>query len=132
MANVLIVEDELSTRMVLEIALVDAGHLVHGISSAEEALEMGDGLRCFDVMLTDVRMPDRSDHDLARMVIRECPNLRVILISGLDDDCAQCPYQPRCVFLHKPFSIAELLYAIRYALAAPRPAARGASETPQV
>jgi CheY-like chemotaxis protein len=57
----------------------------------------------FDVVLTDVRMPGLTGHDLARWLAKHYPATRLFLMTGLDISCDDCPILGGCTVLAKPF-----------------------------
>ena len=99
--NVLIVEDDVSTRE-LTAALVEA--LGYSVMTAESA---NDALRCLyseeacDVLLSDIRMPDMSGLDLIGRAQDARPGLPVVLISGDVDGIAEAMHSGRLA-LTKP------------------------------
>ena len=57
-------------------------YTVEEFESGPEALEHLRNDRAFDVLITDVLMPEMSGHALAERAIEVVPMLRVVLISG--------------------------------------------------
>jgi CheY-like chemotaxis protein len=87
-------------------AAADAA-VVLSLTTAEEAL--GAARReTFDVLLTDMVMPGMSGRDLARELVREYPNVRVVYMSGYH---AGAPV-PDWQFIAKPFDRQILLAKI--------------------
>jgi len=82
--RILIVDDAVAIRKVLRRILEDAGYEAIEAADAEAAL---DHLRRgkVDVILTDVQMPGRSGVELARLVSRDFPGVRVIAMSGFEE-----------------------------------------------
>jgi PAS domain S-box-containing protein len=81
MARVLIVDDELSIRETLGEFLVDAGHQVaraQTVAAAKEILAQG----AWDVVVTDIVMPQVSGLELLRELHGQAPRVKVILITG--------------------------------------------------
>lgn len=79
--RILVLEDEPQIREMLVDSLSRAGHLV------EAAADGLAGLACFqrgtfDVVLTDLSLPERSGLDVARAVKRMRPETPVVLITG--------------------------------------------------
>jgi signal transduction histidine kinase/CheY-like chemotaxis protein len=81
---VLIVDDAPAIRTVLRRVLESAGYDVADASDVDGALEL---LRRnpVDVVLTDVQMPGRSGVELAQLVTRDYPGVKVIAMSGFED-----------------------------------------------
>lgn len=63
--RVLLVEDHADTRMSMEILLKRAGHQVRSAGTAHEAISLAANEK-FDVVITDIGLPDRSGTDLMR------------------------------------------------------------------
>ncbi len=81
MAAILLVDDEPSSRMTLGLLLRHRGHLVReadGVVSAVRALEAD----AFDVIVTDLRMPDGLGLDVLHTAKVRCPDANVILITA--------------------------------------------------
>jgi len=82
-SSALVVDDELEVRETLAEILLSAGHRVVTAASGREALErMGE--ERFDVILTDIRMPDLDGRALYREIERRWPEraARVVFVSG--------------------------------------------------
>lgn len=81
MANLLIVDDEPAARTTLAILLRKRGHqvtLVDGAKAAVEALAEHD----FDLVVTDLRMPDGDGLEVLRAAKSHCPEAEVILLTA--------------------------------------------------
>lgn len=79
--RVLLVEDDVDNRQVLEELLGLLGHTATTAGSAEEALELFEGAS-FDVLLTDQNLPGMSGLALAELLRTKAPKLKVIISSG--------------------------------------------------
>jgi two-component system NtrC family sensor kinase len=81
--SALVVDDEAEVRETLAEILTSAGHRVVTAASGREALErMGE--EQFDVVLTDIRMPDLDGRALYREIERRWPDraAQVVFVSG--------------------------------------------------
>jgi serine/threonine-protein kinase len=81
---VLLVDDQPDLRRLLLRQLTKPGHEVLAASSAQNAIDLvveGD----FDVIVTDVRMPDMDGVELLRALRAHDPDLPVLLVSGAPD-----------------------------------------------
>ncbi len=81
MAAILIVDDEPSARLTLGLLLRNRGHLVQqadGVTAAARAL----GADAFDVVITDLRMPDGLGLDVLREAKVRSPDANVILLTA--------------------------------------------------
>jgi CheY-like chemotaxis protein/HPt (histidine-containing phosphotransfer) domain-containing protein len=119
-AEVLVVEDEDTTRLLLEARLVEAGHVVRPASSMEEAQAVLAQAGPPEVLVSDMFMPGGSGLSLVAALRREpaCADLSVIFLSGRalpgDVDAGRAM---GATYLTKPLSVPALLRAIDAALA---------------
>ena len=112
-ATVLLVEDEAQVRDFIRLTLEDMGMRVVCAADGSEALRAyADHGGAFDLLVTDLVMPQVGGASVARALRRENPDLPAVLMSGyppetesLDDLLAEgC----RTVFLRKPINPDEL------------------------
>jgi two-component system cell cycle sensor histidine kinase/response regulator CckA len=117
--RVLVVEDEEGAREALHEMLTALGYDVTSAGSGGAAgllpLEPG-----FDLLLTDLMLPDFNGNDLAASLIERWPTLEVILMSGYTEDEAIRRGVGAGVvrFLQKPFDMKTLAREVRAALEA--------------
>ena len=84
--NVVIVDDHLALRRGMELLLRRAGH--HVVGTADDA-EAGGALilrRRPDVALVDLALPGMSGAELTRSLLKEDPDLRIVLYTGAADE----------------------------------------------
>jgi signal transduction histidine kinase len=105
--RVLLVDDDDQLRRLAERMLRKAGYHVVTAANGPEALAAA-RRETFDVLLTDMVMPGMSGRDLARELVREHPNVRVVFMSGYH---AGAPL-PDWQFIAKPFDRHVLLAKI--------------------
>jgi PAS domain S-box-containing protein len=120
--TVLLVEDEQAVRELTERMLTSAGYRVISAKSGEEA--MAASRACpgdVDLLVTDVVMPSISGRELAGLLRREHPALKVLYMSGYTDETIieQGIRSPRDNFVMKPFGREQLLKAVRDVLGRP-------------
>lgn len=104
-ARVLVVDDEEMVRSILQKLLSLKGHEVTAVSSGAEALELLDRQE-FDVVFTDLGMPEMNGRQLARAVRNRFRNIPIVLLSG-DTNLGE-PGEDINVVLAKPFKIDKL------------------------
>src|SRR5262249_46367257 len=79
MATILLVDDEASARLTLGLLLKRRGHVVQeaeGVAAATEAL----GAAAFDLVITDLWMPDGQGLEVLRAARGRAPDANVILL----------------------------------------------------
>jgi len=108
--RILVIDDETSIAQLLEDALTGVGHTVEIAISGKEGVEMAT-VSEFDLVMTDLGMPDMSGWEVATTIRQERPEVPVILVTGwgttLDkDEVERCGIS---AVIHKPFEIQELL-----------------------
>jgi len=114
--TVLVIDDEPSIADALKVILLDGGYRVRVSMSGREALEKLGKWR-FDLVITDVRLPDISGLDVLRHLRQRHPDSTVIIITA--------HYTPEMAdesmalgasgVLAKPFSPSDLLTMIKSA-----------------
>jgi CheY-like chemotaxis protein len=112
--SILLAEDDSSVAAVTEAMLVDLGHKVHRVASADEALQILWSDAELDVLFSDVVMPGgMTGVDLAKQAATLRPRLRILLTSGfagesLDESLMRGAWP----FLRKPYLARELEEAL--------------------
>jgi len=105
---VLLVEDEAFVRKVTCEVLRAAGYRVLTAKNAEEAKQVYDLHRGnVALLLSDVILPGENGRALARVLKRENPELKVLMITGYAEQMGACAAREEC--LAKPFSSVALL-----------------------
>ena len=84
MANILVCDDERSICEMLDIALRRDGHRVETVQSGQAAKNKIDGA-LYDLIITDIKMPNIDGIEVLRHAHRVSPDSPVILITAVDD-----------------------------------------------
>lgn len=127
MANILVVDDEMGIRALLQEILTDEGHSVELAENAAQARAMRERQRP-DLVLLDIWMPDVDGITLLKEW-GSCAqlNMPVIMMSGHGtiDTAVEATKYGAMAFLEKPITLQKLLRAVEQGLSkpAPRPAA---------
>jgi PAS domain S-box-containing protein len=114
--TVLVVEDENGVREWASAVLKSCGYRVHAADGPQRALELLQERRVkLDLLVSDVVMPQMGGVQLARLLRRERPALKVLFISGHSDEPAlAAPDEPKSTMaLQKPFSAHVLARSVR-------------------
>ena len=120
--SILLIEDDPPTRAVLTTSLQNAGYNVTCAWIKAEVLAL---VRChpFDLVLTDVIMPEIDGTEVISAVARYQPSLPVVAMSGggfymtSELSLKLAKSVGAVVMLAKPFQLDELLRAVENALA---------------
>jgi DNA-binding response OmpR family regulator len=116
--TILLVEDEALVRKAMAEVLEQAGYRLTVAASAAQALAtQRDTAEPFHLLLADIVLPAVSGHELAAQLSLQCPQTRVLLMSGYFEKSKSCEsgFQfDGC--LAKPFSIRTLLRRVRAVL----------------
>lgn len=116
MANILVVEDEETTALVLKNFLEDAGFSVFTALDGEQALEIFETQE-LDGILLDVMLPKISGFQLLKS-IREVSQIPIIMLTALDDESSQMIgfQQLADDYVTKPFSPKLLVERVKSVL----------------
>ena len=81
MANILLVEDEALVSQTLSTAMESRGHTVVAAANGFQGLKkFGEGT--YDLVITDIIMPDMEGIGMIMEMRRVTPNARIVAISG--------------------------------------------------
>ncbi|MBX3625261.1 MAG: response regulator [Rhizobacter sp.] len=105
--TILYVEDSDDLRDTIGMLLEAPGREVVCCATAEEALAIL-AEREADIVITDVSLPGMSGTDLARKLLAEQPERRVVLCSGYEFGDAVRQFGPNVRALLKPFEPEEM------------------------
>jgi two-component system cell cycle sensor histidine kinase/response regulator CckA len=119
--TILLVEDEEGLRALNARGLTSRGYTVLEAGNGVEAidvLEKSDGR--VDLVVSDVVMPEMDGPTLARELRTRNPGLKIIFVSGYAEDAFQkhLPEPGQYAFLPKPFTLKQLVAAVKETLAA--------------
>ncbi|MEZ4359961.1 MAG: sigma-54 dependent transcriptional regulator [Kofleriaceae bacterium] len=116
-ASILVVEDDDAMRALLAEELGDAGYSVRTAPGAAAGLALAKAER-FDLVVTDLRMPEMDGFDLIRGVtnLPEPPNVVMITAFGSIETAIRAVKLGAYDYITKPFEIEELLLCTSKAL----------------
>lgn len=100
--RILAVDDEPSARLLIARVLQRAGYEVTAVASAEEALELLDKGKRFDLLITDKNLPRINGLELIRKARQAITDLPVVLITAAPDAAAISGERLEA-YLAKPF-----------------------------
>ena len=118
-ARILVVDDEASLRRVAQYRLQEAGYEV---SLAEDGMKGLEAFETFapDLVITDIRMPGMSGHDLVAEILRRDSSAPVIVVTGhaTVNDAVRSMRAGVADYVMKPVSWDEMLVVIAKTLSA--------------
>jgi CheY-like chemotaxis protein/anti-sigma regulatory factor (Ser/Thr protein kinase) len=116
--SILVAEDDARIRAILERFLGAAGYEVTACENGREALEAFERRGTFDLVLTDVNMPEVDGEELLRQLKAKAPRMPVIVLTARSD-----PQLITALFkndayryLSKPFTREDLTSVVQAAL----------------
>ncbi len=123
--TILIVEDEPAVRDMTTQLLERAGYDVLAVGDGTEAIAAAKLARLFDVLVTDVVMPNMSGIELAVQMMDRYPLMGVVLLSGYTAETLDLERVTArgAMFEPKPVTSNRLLQAVNQAVASRRAAA---------
>jgi CheY-like chemotaxis protein len=112
--GVLGVDDEQLVRKFVERVLGEAGYTITSASDGPEAIDVAATLEDFDMLVTDVMMPQMTGDELARRLRVGRPSLKVLYLTGFSDRLfkEKVTLWADEAFLDKPCSVKGLLQAV--------------------
>lgn len=120
MARILVVDDDPTFRLLVQVWLKEEGYNVQTAGGVEEALAL---YRAdpFDLVITDMVMPVRGGVSFIMDIRRDYPHARILAMSGGDyvdpEDYLRLAQSLGAVrVLTKPFEVQDFLQAVREAL----------------
>ena len=119
MARILIAEDDDAVRAFVKRALELDGHDIVAVEDGATALVvLGEDVRGFDLLLSDVKMPVMDGIALALNTARDHPDLTILLMTGYADQRERAHGLDELVHdvVMKPFSLADIRRAVTAAL----------------
>ena len=109
-------EDEIGILNMTKALLERQGYTLFAASKPGEAIRIAeDRSGEIDLLITDVILPDMNGRDLSNNLLKLCPQIKCLFLSGytanviahhgvLDDGVN---------FIHKPFSVEDLTHKVR-------------------
>ena len=119
--NILVVDDEIDFGKILAATLIKLGHTVTTASGGREA-SAEIARQKFDLVITDLVMPEKEGIELIQELAAISPGTRIIAMSGGGVNASKsylkiAMHMGAKAVLSKPFSTSELMSALNEALA---------------
>ncbi len=121
--TILIAEDNEGLRMFAREALVEMGYSVYEAANGKKAVALEQSIRTnnnirIDLLLTDIVMPEMGGTELADVLNKKNPDLRILFTSGYTENhiVHNGEIKSKLNFIQKPFTIQSLSKKIRQVL----------------
>lgn len=116
-ATIIVVEDEAGTRATLSGILEDSGYKVIGLERGADVLETM-RRNSFDVIITDIRLPDVSGLEILELAKEKNPDVAVIMMTGYAsvETAVEAVNQGAYAYFIKPVNPDEIKTTIANAL----------------
>ena len=115
--RILVVDDDRSVTDALQLILTDLGHRVEPAKSVAEATALLDGSP-YDLVFTDLRLPDGSGIDLLTRIKKDTPDTQVIVMTahGSIDITIEAIKRGAFYYIEKPFTPDQVTMLVQRAL----------------
>ena len=115
--RILVIDDEPSVTDALAMVLGELGHHIDSARTGAEAKELLRG-SAYDLVFTDVRLPDTSGIDLLDLIKSDTPNTEVIVMTahGTLDITIEAIKRGAFYYIEKPFTPQQVTALIERAL----------------
>ena len=115
--HILVVDDELSMREILEYILAKEGYTISSAENGAKAIQMLDRNE-YDLLLCDIRLGDVSGIDVLRHAKSKNPHITVVMISAYasTETAVEAMNEGAYDYVPKPFNNEELKQTIAKAL----------------
>ncbi len=114
--RILVVEDDPRVSRSTVSALQELGHHPHAVPSGIDALKLLRDEGGFDLLITDVVMPNMTGVELAREVGRTYPGLGILFVTGYVGEAGTLDELGGRPVLRKPFTVSQLAAAVETAM----------------
>jgi CheY-like chemotaxis protein/anti-sigma regulatory factor (Ser/Thr protein kinase) len=118
--RVLVVDDDPDIHTLLVSILKEAGYRVECVSSGSEALSRLES-QCYDLVLSDVRMPGIDGLELVHRIHQQCPSTPVVVMTAQNtpENLIRSIREKAFSYFSKPFSSSAVLAMVARALESP-------------
>lgn len=115
--KILVIDDEDIVRISCERILTPEGYEVKTTRNADDGFRMLQE-ECFDVVLTDLKMPDIDGIEVLRRIKQDWPEIEVIMITGYQTitTAVQAIKLGAFDYIEKPFTPDSIISAIAKAV----------------
>ncbi|GMT47792.1 MAG: hypothetical protein IEMM0007_1358 [bacterium] len=111
--RVLVIDDEAIVRISCQRVLTPEGYDVVATSRGDEAIELLENEH-FDVVLTDLKMPDMDGFEVLKIIKERWPDIQVIIITGYGtiSTAVEAIKLGAFEYIEKPFTPEDILRVV--------------------
>lgn len=115
--KILVIDDEDIVLMSCQRALTPEGYDVKTVRSGEDGLKLLQN-EAYDLVLTDLKMPDIDGIEVLRIVKEKWPHIKVVIITGYQtvETAVKAVKLGAYDYIEKPFTPEQISLAVRNAL----------------
>jgi len=110
MKKILVIDDEEMMVDVMKVILEDLGHQVTGFHKSQEGEKEAIDNE-YDLILVDLRMPDRNGAEVTQSILEARPDARILIITAYPTDplAKEALDAGALALLKKPFEVGKIL-----------------------
>jgi len=87
MALILVIDDQKNIRTIIAMVLEDLGHEIELAADGQKGIELLKGLSDFDLVITDIKMPNKDGNEVARHIrSSHRSSIPVVAITGFPEE----------------------------------------------
>lgn len=118
MESILIVDDDINLCTVLEEELNEIGYTAWSVNTADKAIDYITSGRHLDLILLDLKMPDKDGFYVLKYLRERGIDVKVIVLTAYADvkSAIDSARMGASDFISKPYDLDELLIAMRKVL----------------
>lgn len=106
MGRILVIDDERSIRTIISMLLTELGYCVEVAEDGKEGIEVFHKYGEFDLVITDIRMPNMDGNEVARQIrASDRPMTLLVAVTGYIEEVQMNMFD---FALIKPFRLEEL------------------------
>jgi CheY-like chemotaxis protein len=106
MALILVIDDQKSIRTIIAMLLEELGHDVELAEDGQKGIELFKGLSDFDLVITDIKMPNEDGNEVARHIRRSNrSSIPVVAITAFPEEAEIALFDYTLI---KPFKLEKL------------------------
>ncbi len=112
-ARILVIDDDISIRKVLEAILTENSYVVDAVETGKEAIEKTCN-NYYNLALIDIRLPDMAGTELLERLCETTPKMRKVIVTGYPtlDNAVKAINKGADAYIIKPFEVKQLLQTV--------------------